>query len=252
MPSYLITGAGRGIGLGLVKAILEKPDTFVIAAARKPENSKELQDLLAKYGAARFATVVLDKANQANILEAARTAAELLPNGLDYLINNGAANEQPHKSFDEIDRDVFAHELLVNTIAPLEIIRAFLPLLRKGTEKKIMLMISVLASIEYAPVLDVACVSYSVTKAGLSMLARKWAPTLSEEGIAIVLMNPGWVDTELGHTMDDYIESHRDMYPDENPIPVEESVAGCLKVMMEVKCDKAIKAWTYKGQILPW
>ena len=47
--TYVVTGASRGLGLGLVERILEVAGTHAIAAARSPESSKGLQDLAQKY-----------------------------------------------------------------------------------------------------------------------------------------------------------------------------------------------------------
>jgi NAD(P)-dependent dehydrogenase (short-subunit alcohol dehydrogenase family) len=54
MRTVLITGASRGIGLGLVRGFLNTADTQVIATARRPDSAAELTALL-KAGAARHA-----------------------------------------------------------------------------------------------------------------------------------------------------------------------------------------------------
>ena len=59
MTTYLISGASRGLGLGLVERVLELQDTRVIAAARSPGKSEELQTL-AKDSPDRLTLLTLD------------------------------------------------------------------------------------------------------------------------------------------------------------------------------------------------
>ena len=107
-------------------------------------------------------------------------------------------------------RDLKLHEeqLRLNAVAPLEVMRSFLPLIREGTAKKIMLLSSGLGSLQNAPYLPGYCESYSVSKAALNMcvpgftallsgthdltrLARKWGASLSKERITTILVHPG-------------------------------------------------------------
>jgi len=66
MTVYLITGASRGLGLGLVQRVLELQDTVVFAAARSPAKSQELQ-ALCKDHPDRVFTVTVDTADEKSI-----------------------------------------------------------------------------------------------------------------------------------------------------------------------------------------
>ncbi|CCM05065.1 uncharacterized protein FIBRA_07271 [Fibroporia radiculosa] len=248
MPSYLITGASRGIGLAMVAALLEQPDTFVVAAARSPKQSKGLQELSARYKD-RLALIVIDYANFASIDEAAKQAAAVLPDGLDYLISNAGAALQSPIGFEDIDVNVFEEELRINAVAPVQVVRAFLPLVKRGKEKKIVLVTSELGSLEKAPVFTTLAITYSATKTALNIIARRWAPVLAEEGIATILIHPGWVDTDLGNEINEWIADH---FPGMSKISVDESVKGCLKVFKDAQVEKAIKYYNYDGTTQPW
>lgn len=66
MAAYLISGASRGLGLGLVERVLELQDARVIAAARNPGKSEELQTL-AKDSPDRLTLFTLDTSNESSI-----------------------------------------------------------------------------------------------------------------------------------------------------------------------------------------
>jgi len=100
MPSYLVTGAGRGIGLDCLQ--LKDPNNFVIAAARNPAGAKGLQELVPKFSKERLALVTLDYADTSSIEKAATEASELLPDGLDYLISNAGTSSQASATLDDV------------------------------------------------------------------------------------------------------------------------------------------------------
>ncbi|EPT04506.1 hypothetical protein FOMPIDRAFT_1045785 [Fomitopsis schrenkii] len=78
MPSYLVTGASRGIGLGLVTKLLETPENFVVAA----------------YSKDRLAVLRVDYSDHVSIERTAEAAAKLLPASLDCLVSNAATSLQ--------------------------------------------------------------------------------------------------------------------------------------------------------------
>ena len=80
---------------------LKEEDNFVIATARDV-SAKSLQELTAKYPKTRLALVELNVTDVASIKKAAEEVATLLPNGLDYLINNAGIMPQPMTSFEDL------------------------------------------------------------------------------------------------------------------------------------------------------
>lgn len=134
MPSYLVTGSSRGLGLAYVTELvsfhpqkpskrialkfschfqLKNPQNFVIATARNPSKATELQTLISEYPKDRAAMVQLDLASPESIEKAAVEATELLPEGLDCLVGNAGANDQPLPTFENLS--VLPHEILIGT-----------------------------------------------------------------------------------------------------------------------------------------
>ncbi|KAH9913014.1 uncharacterized protein B0H18DRAFT_218413 [Fomitopsis serialis] len=110
--------------------------------------------------------------------------------------------------------------------------RSFLPLIREGTAKKIMLLSSGLGSLQNAPYLPGYCESYSVSKAALNMLARKWGASLSKERITTILVHPGWVDTDMGNSTKEWMAER---FPQIKQISRSASATGCLQVLTHAK-----------------
>jgi len=73
----------------------------------------------------------------------------------------------------------------------LGLLRAFLPLIRQGQGKKILAISSIIGSIEQSINLPGLNDQYSVTRAALNMLIRKWGGVLKNEGIATATIHPG-------------------------------------------------------------
>ncbi|KZT03449.1 NAD(P)-binding protein [Laetiporus sulphureus 93-53] len=249
MPSYLITGAGRGLGLVLVRQLLKKPDTFVIATARKPEASQGLQSLAKEYSKDRLVLFRLDVLDFASYDALAAKVAPLLPNGLDYLINNAGVSYQDYIPFDKIDLKLYEEELRVNAIAPIHVTRTFLPLIRKGKAKKIVFFTSILGSITLATNWSDLQPVYSVSKAALNTTVRLWAVPLASEGIATVLLHPGWAGTDMGNKNDAYFAERK--IPAVKITP-DEAIEKTLKVIDDAPLTGDIKYYNNDGTEFPW
>ncbi|KAI0930124.1 hypothetical protein AcW1_008886 [Taiwanofungus camphoratus] len=249
MPSWFVAGANRGIGLAIVEEVLKDPRNFVIAAAQDPDDSEGLQTLAATYPRDRLALIAFDLAIPAKIERAAEEASLLLPNGLDYYINNAAVCLQPLTGFADIDLKLLTEEIYINTVAPVQLVRALLPLIRKGQEKKIAFITSVLGSLELAPMFSELAIPYSISKAGLNMLARKWGSSLKTEGITTVLIHPGWVDTDLGNSIESWMTK---CMPGQTKLSPSESASSSIKVLTEAKLEDCVAYFNYDGTRMPW
>ncbi|KAI0727128.1 hypothetical protein C8Q72DRAFT_477061 [Fomitopsis betulina] len=246
--TYVVTGASRGIGLAIVEELLKYESNYVIAAVRDP-SVQSLQDLRTEYPSGSLETVRLDLKDLASIQHAAVNASDRLMGSLDYLIHCAGVSMQDFAPFETMSIELHEEQLRLNTVAPLEVVRSFLPPLRKGGAKKILLLSSGLGSIQNAPNLPGYCESYSVSKAGLNMMARKWGASLSQEGITMILVHPGWVDTDMGNTTKEWMTTH---HPDVKQISRVQSATGCLNVLREAKLEDAVSFYNWDGSRLPW
>ncbi|KAH9840678.1 uncharacterized protein C8Q71DRAFT_740754 [Rhodofomes roseus] len=265
MRTYLVVGASRGIGLALVAELLKDPTTFVFATARAPNRAPGLHALASP----RLSILELDVTDGTSVERAASAAAALLPagSGLDCLIHNAAISlHEPVTPFEQVDLAVFQEEFLTNTVAPLHVVRAFLPLLRlppppssassspasdtsNRQATKIVFVSSELGSLGRAPMMADLGGTYSVCKAGLGMLARKWGTTLKEEGICTLILHPGWVDTGMGNSVNAWMSKHQ---PGRSKMSAAESAARCLRVIEDARIEDAVAFYAYDGSRLPW
>jgi len=135
MPTTLITGANRGIGLALVREFQSKGHT-VIATARDLAAAKDLKAT----GAELHTLDVSDAASIKALAEA------LKGRPIDFLINNAGLGDRADIS--RLDYDRFEEILRVNTIAPIRVLDALTPNLAAGKEKIAAALSSQLGSIE--------------------------------------------------------------------------------------------------------
>ncbi|KAI1616527.1 short-chain dehydrogenase-like protein [Exophiala viscosa] len=201
MTSYLITGAGRGLGLELAAQLASLPTSqvsTVFAAIRSSTPPSALQTLIDHSKGrviALTSTVVTDRAS----LDKAAAQVEALLNGkgLDVLINNAGVMPPAFKGIAKMDNLRYAFE--VNVEAVHETTSAFLPLLKKGTGKKVVNISTTLGSMDHAPKYKWAPFpAYKISKTALNMLTVQWAQEYAEEGFTVFAVTPGWLKTDLG------------------------------------------------------
>ncbi|KAH9478023.1 putative oxidoreductase [Psilocybe cubensis] len=247
MPSWLITGANRGIGYSTVEALLQDDSNFVIATSRNA-SAPSLVALSARYPKT-LRVIELDIESPTSIEKAVIASTPLLPSGLDYLINNAAKNPQPSTKFEDLDLDVFGYEMQLSTVIPLRVSRAFLPLVKKSEMKKIIFVSSVLASFETTFVMVNQMNAYSVGKASLNMLTRKWGASLKYDGVTTAAIHPGWTKTELSDCLTDWISTYAPQIP---RLTTDEAAACLIKTSEALALEKTGLFWNFDGSNLAW
>lgn len=140
MASYLVTGAGRGVGLELVSQLLDLDPSQVskVFATTRLSPSTPLQALIEKSNG-RLIHVPMVVTDKLSIDQAmTQVTKHLESKGLDVLINNAGIQGLTPDGVDAMSdlRDHFE----TNVEGPHNVIAAFLPLLRKGGSKKIVSM----------------------------------------------------------------------------------------------------------------
>ncbi|XP_043089580.1 C-factor-like [Puntigrus tetrazona] len=249
--SALVTGANRGLGLEMVKQLLEAHCSKIFAACRDPQgpNSEALRELAKKHPGV-ISLVKLDVADQCSIKESAEKVGSLLgKNGLNLLVNNAAV--LPQKTMLTATVEDMLNTFNTNVIGPLFVIREYLPYLRtaakaKGKpgmscDKAAVINISTdAASMSIMPVLKepFPLFPYSISKAGLNMLTIYTARDLKADEILCISIHPGWVRTDMGG--------------DEAPIDARESVEGMLRVIGSLTEKQHGAFLDYTGKTMPW
>jgi len=193
MPkSALITGANRGLGLEVVRQ-LSQQGFHVFAAARRREAGEKAVVVLRESGA-KVSVVELDVAQETSIRAAAQTVARQIAH-LDVLVNNAAILDEESRSVFATEAATMREVLATNTIGPLLVAQALLPLLKKCPAGRIINVSSTAGSLNemgtYAP-------AYSISKAALNAVTRQLASALKGQGIAVNSVCPGWVRTDMG------------------------------------------------------
>ncbi|XP_065497115.1 C-signal-like [Caloenas nicobarica] len=250
--TVLLTGCNRGIGLELVKQLLAtpRPPAWIFATCRDPEGprAQELRDLASKHS--NLVLVKLDIANPSAITDAAKIVEGKLNGlGLNLLINN-AAIYTPTASLATADAEDMMRVYKTNTVGPMLMAQAFLPLLKKAakdsTEKglscsraAIINISSILGSIQKTPEsFSKPVISYRCSKAALNMLTQCQALTYGAAGILCVALHPGWVKTDMG--------------TQEAELTVDTSVRGLLSVLPILSEKHSGTLLNWKGKAIPW
>lgn len=112
---------------------------------------------------------------------------------VDVLVNNAGVIGPDRQSTLEMDFEGFAQTLIVNTLAPLAVAQAVRPQMRAGG--RIVTISSQMAWMGYAKSDRIA---YRASKVALNKVMQGLATDLRAQGIAVALIDPGWVRTDMG------------------------------------------------------
>ncbi len=242
MRRILITGSNRGVGLELVERYLQHTDTFIFATCRHPLSAAELQ-ALAKQHPDRLRIIQLDVTDQHSI-DAAFAQISNEVDGLEMLVNNagilpgGVASVVPNAAtFGFLQADAMQEVFRVNTIAPMMIAQAFSELLRKGTQARLINMTSDAGSIEMTQQ-SAYHYSYKASKAALNMVTRCLATDFRADGVIVISIHPGWIQTDMGGP-------HATLTPAET-IPIMMNVIDGLTI------NDSGSFLNWDGSIVPW
>jgi NAD(P)-dependent dehydrogenase (short-subunit alcohol dehydrogenase family) len=191
MPSALITGANRGIGLEFAKQYLAD-GWQVYAACRDPDSASELRRLADGSGH-KLKIIALDVTNPSSIKAA---AAELDDQAIDLLINNAGVMGARGQTIGNIDYDAWAKVLDANTMGPMRVAEAFVDNVARSERKLIVTITSGMGSI--GDNTSGGAFAYRSSKAAVNMVMRSLAIDLAPRVITCVVVNPGWVQTDMG------------------------------------------------------
>lgn len=234
MRRVMVTGGNRGLGLEFVRQCLARGD-LVFAGCRSPAKALALHTLSAAHPN-QLVLLTLDVTDEASI-DASVEAMRSQVDGLDLLINNAGAyprGETPAT----LKATTMLNAFHLNAVAPMIVAQRCLDLLRSGDQPKIANISSKMGSLWWKEREGGEDYSYCSSKAALNMLTRTLAFDLRPDGIVVVALNPGWVQTDMGGGSADLT-------------PVE-SVRGMLSVIDRLTKTDTSKFFTWEGQEHPW
>ncbi len=220
MALTVVTGSNRGIGLEFCRALSERGDT-VIAACRRA--SIELQSLPVEV------VEGVDVTDEASIQELVMAVGE---RSIDLLINN--AGVLMRETLDDLRFDQIRYQFEVNALGSLRVTAALKNRLAQGS--KVALITSRMGSIGDNS--SGARYGYRMSKAALNMAGVSLSHDLRERGVSVVLLHPGYVQTEMtGHT---------------GQLSAKEAVQGLLSRIDELSLETSGAFFHSSGERLPW
>lgn len=229
----LITGANRGLGLELARTwIAAGHEVWGSARTTEPADFLQLEPA---------GSIILDLGDEASIVAGLDAlAAEV--DSLDLLVNCAGIDarafgvQDPRGPFD-VSAEHVNEVTRINATGPMLVTREALPLLRAGSEPLVLNVSSQLGSMQVAATKG-RDTSYCVSKAALNMWSVKAAVALQEDRIAVVMLHPGWVSTDMGG-------------PSAQLTPPE-SAAAIVETVAQLTFDDSGRFITWDGADHPW
>ena len=211
MPTAIITGASRGLGLALARALADKHWNLVINArgAKALETAKlELEQIT------RVTAILGDVSDEVHLDQMIAAARDF--GGLDALVNNASIlGSSPQPKLEAYPLDVLEQVYRVNVFAPLRLIQLALPIMNSGAR---VLNITSDAGIEAYE----GWGGYGSSKAALEQLSKVLA--VEHPNLHVYSLDPGDMNTQM----------HQEAFPGEDISdrpPPEASVPGLLKLL---------------------
>ena len=216
----LVTGANRGIGLEICRQLVERGD-HVIAACRSVSNGLTALDVRVEEG--------VDVSSEESVAHLVR---RLGGEPIDWLLNN--AGILTRETLGSMDYRAVRLQFEVNAMGPLRITHALLPQLGPGS--KVGIVSSRMGSIEDNT--SGSRYGYRMSKAAVNMAGVSLAHDLKERGVAVALLHPGYVQT--------------DMTGGRGNVQPAEAAAGLIARMDGLSMDNTGSFWHANGEVLPW
>ncbi len=219
LKKILITGANRGIGLELCRQLADRGDD-VIAVCRVAGKQLSALNLRVIEGVDVSDTEsIRGLQNQAGI------------DGLDWLINN--AGILSVESLESLDFEAMERQFRVNALGPLRVTAALLPKLGPGS--KVGIITSRMGSVEDNT--SGGYYGYRMSKAAVNMAGMSLARDLEERRIAVALLHPGMVATDMTGG---------------RGVTAEHSAGGLIERMDALAMTDSGSFWHAEGERLPW
>lgn len=229
MPTLFITGANRGLGLGLTQAYLNK-QWQVIATCRSPEQASDLHQLQAQYPQ-QLSIKALDMLDE-NAIRELKTSISC---PIDLLFLN-AGFFGSSLTLDSLKPASMLETYRINVIGPTLVAQALMSQVLKSDRKQIVAMSSTLGSIDDNQ--SGSYYDYRASKCALNMVMKTIAAEYAAQNLHVTLMHPGWVQTRMGGK--------------NAPLTIPQSIAGMTQVVDQVLNQASGQFYGYDGNPIKW
>jgi NAD(P)-dependent dehydrogenase (short-subunit alcohol dehydrogenase family) len=221
MATCLVTGANRGIGYAYCRQMKERGDTVIAICRTASEELKQL-GVQVEEG--------VDITSDASVAELCDRLGNIT---IDVLMNNAGIAERV--TLEDLNFDSIRQQFEVNALGALRVTHALLPRLKSGS--KIGLVMSRMGSI--ADNTSGSSYGYRMSKVALSMAGKSLAHDLKELGVAVAILHPGLVQTQMTNFT-------------AGGITPEESAKGLVARMDALTLENTGTFWHANGEVLPW
>jgi NAD(P)-dependent dehydrogenase (short-subunit alcohol dehydrogenase family) len=219
MAKVLVTGANRGIGLELCRQLKGRGDEVTAVCRSSSE------------GLDRMGVEVIPGVDVSDADSLQKLAQLFEGRTFDVLVNN--AGILSREGLEDLDFDAIEQQFRINSIGPLRVTKALLGQLQAGS--KIGIVTSRMGSIEDNT--SGGYYGYRMSKAAVNMAGMCLARDLKDQGIAVGLLHPGMVATDMTGG---------------SGVPVAKSAAGLIQRLDELNISNSGSFWHAEGELLPW
>lgn len=231
MPTALVTGANRGLGLEFVRQFVRN-GCHVIATCRNPDEADALQSE-AKNSGGKIEVHQLDASDRNAILALAK---KLAGRPIDYLVANAAISPNKQAPISDIDEAQWLEVFRTNTLGPAYLASAFAPLIA-ASERKVLAFISTRMTALKENTAG-SYYMYRSSKGALNQVIRNLSIELAGQGVTVLALHPGFVRTDMGGPR--------------GAIDAPESVAGMMSLLTKADQSKNGRFFDYKSEELNW
>ena len=225
MKNILITGANRGIGLKFAEIL--SANNNIYATARDISNADDLK----KFDNTELLELdLLDKDSIKSF------CSELKDIPLDMIINNAGIFQDEQMEETILDPELWLDEIMINAIGPVVLSQKLKENIMSGNDKKIIFISSQMGSIDdnYSG----GYYFYRTSKSALNSAAKSLSIDWKADGIAVLMLHPGWVRTDMGGS--------------NAKLDIDTSVSKMLDVINSLDISKTGAFLNYEGKKLEW
>jgi NAD(P)-dependent dehydrogenase (short-subunit alcohol dehydrogenase family) len=232
MPTILITGSNRGLGLEWAKHFAQM-DWHVIATCRNPQQANDLKQL-----AYHFPKIVIHTLDVTHPEQIAVLAETLLGEPIDLLINNAGVyfEKWAQDSLKHMDYRHWEESFRTNCLGVVKVTEGFYKNVAISGKKLVVAISSHMGSI--TDITSAHDYAYRSSKAALNATMKGLSLELKQYGIGILLLHPGWVKTRMGG--------------DNAPLTTTQSVTAMVKLVSHFTETMSGRFYRYDGTHIPW
>ncbi|TNE79547.1 MAG: SDR family oxidoreductase [Bacteroidetes bacterium] len=244
MDVAIVTGAAKGMGLEWVKQLAEAGYRVVLTASTLAKAEAAAEDFIERELVVYPQKLDVTSAEDRKALAA---WAEHMFGRVDLLVNNAGVNSRTRAAGDplkleqnllieKLDKQELFAVMDINAIAPIQLANELRPLFKHSANPSIINIGSWLGSISIKN--TGGNYSYAVSKSALNMMNRAFANDVRAEGICSIVLNPGWVQTDMGGAKAQFTET--------------DAVHNMRKLLEKLDLEDSGKFFNYDGTEHPW